>query len=86
MQNELVQGGGASKKQKLEEKQLELELRKTVLAEKEADNKAREIGLKEQRLKALDNAINNQAGTEVIAALGDDESFELGEPREKTSS
>ena len=61
-------------------------MRKTALAEKEADNKSREIGLKEKRLAALNNAIENHAGTEVVAALADEEKFELGEPREKTPS
>lgn len=81
-----AKGGGTSKKQKLEEKQLELELRKTALAEKEAENRSREIGLKEKRLGILNKAISSHASTDIVAALGEEDNFELGESAEKVSS
>lgn len=76
-------GGGSSKKEKLREKELDLEMRRAAIAEKEADIRARELAIREKRLKLIGDALDRGESTSVVSALNDESRFELGDQPNK---
>jgi len=71
--------GQKTHKQELAERELQLKERKLALEEEKEKNRGREIALREQRLAILNDAVSGGASTGIIAALGNEELFELGE-------